>query len=138
MSPVESVSRVEFPLQLRREAMRSPPFNTEIPPAKVEVAKEEVTAKVPIDAPPWKVLVAVVEVALKREAEMNPPETRLPETSKSPAIVEVAVVEVAKKDWVVRRPAMTEAPETPKATPGVVEPIPTKPFARTVKAVVVG
>ena len=48
-----------------------------------------------VDSPPENVEVAVVEVALNVDAEINPPATKFFETSRRPANVEVAVVEVA-------------------------------------------
>ena len=52
--------------------------------------------KVRAESPPAKVEVAVEEVALKVLAEAKPLTTKLRETSMKPAKVEVAVVEVAR------------------------------------------
>ena len=62
-TPVEEVVRAFEPEQLWRVATDSPPPVIAIPPAKVEVAEVEVTAKVPVDNPPRMEEVAVVEVA---------------------------------------------------------------------------
>jgi hypothetical protein len=66
-----------------------------IPLAKVLVAVP-VWFKARTFSPPAKVEVAV-EVALKVEAEMNPPATMFLPTSNKPEKVEVAVVDVAVK-----------------------------------------
>ena len=100
--PEASVSRTEVPLQPRRVAMlRLPPVNTR--PFMVEEAV--VALRRLTDRPPAKVLVAVVEVALKVEAEMKPPATRLRVTSTRPENVDVAVVEVALNESATATPA---------------------------------
>ena len=151
MSPDASVSKVLLPLQLRRVEMRSPPPVMTSPPAIVEEAEVEVTPKVPAETPPTKVEVAE-EVALKDEAEINPPATRLLRTSRRPESEEVAerlvtekipakelvaVVEVAVKKEELTEPATTAVPWTPRVVPGEEVPTPTLPFERTVRAVVV-
>ena len=107
------------------------------------------TASVPSESPPWKVEVAVEEVALKVEAAIYPPATKFLVTSRTPEKVEeavvvtesapakvlVAVVEVAVKYEVFTVSATTNRPPTPKVVPGVVVPTPTKPLERMVKAV---
>ena len=70
--PDASVSKTVVPLQLVKvETLREPPVIAS-PPAKVDVARVEVTAKVPVERPPAKVEVAVVEVPVKL------PRTRVP------------------------------------------------------------
>ena len=79
--PRESVSMVDAPVQLARVEMRSPPPEMTNPPAMVEEAEVLVTPRVPTDSPPAKVLVAVVEVALKVGAVTRPVKTPAPETA---------------------------------------------------------
>ena len=69
--------------------------------------------------------VAVVEAMLRVETE-RPPEK-----------VEVALVEVAIKMGAVTVPVKTPAPFTPKRVPGVVVPMPTLPFPKTEKRLLV-
>ena len=92
MFPLESVSRVLLPLQLRTVESLSPPPVITKPPAIVLDAVVEVIPRVPSERPPLKVEVAVVLVALKVEALMKFPTTRFLDMSTRPEKVEVAVV----------------------------------------------
>ena len=84
----------ELPTVKPPPVMFNPPANVEVAVAAVPI-KYEAAIWLPIKF--WKVEDAVVEVALKLEADVKPPTTRLLKISARPAKVLVAVVEVAWK-----------------------------------------